>query len=558
MLLFFLNLQIVHSQNLQLKIKIKSDFNNSVIEGMVFKKYHQNTNSIDVEIDSILLQFQKKGYLNGKLDSITENDSIFLAQFSLGKQIKEIKIYFQKEDLPFEFLAKKAIQQIIPNTNEACFLIPFEEINSMLDLILTSFEQKGNVFTQVQLKNIQLEDDTAIAELFISQTQERSIDKIVIKGYENFPKTFIHFDLNLKIKSTFNTAKLKNASDAILNLSFAEELKSPEVLFTKDSTIIYLYLKKKLANKFDGIIGFSSKEDSNGLEFNGYLDLLLQNIFNSGESIALLWKNNGGSSQRFFFSVETPYLFNLPIIPKATFEIFRQDSTYNNIAANFNLNYVINSKNKSNIAFSTETSNDLLKSNNLNASLQTFTNVFYGFGHEYKVVQNNILFPEKFNVHISALFGRRKTDIETAQQSKFNLQISYLMSLNIKNYIFLQNKSAIINSTNFLTNEIYRIGGVTSIRGFNEESIFTPSYSILNIEYRYKTSNSSYFYTITDFAYFEDQNKIEPNQIYGLGLGYSFLTKMGMLNLSYAVGKFGDKPFNLNDSKVHIKLVSFF
>lgn len=558
MLLFFLNLQIVHSQNLQLKIKIKSDFNNSVIEGMVFKKYHQNTNSIDVEIDSILLQFQKKGYLNGKLDSITENDSIFLAQFSLGKQIKEIKIYFQKEDLPFEFLAKKAIQQIIPNTNEACFLIPFEEINSMLDLILTSFEQKGNVFTQVQLKNIQLEDDTAIAELFISQTQERSIDKIVIKGYENFPKTFIHFDLNLKIKSTFNTAKLKNASDAILNLSFAEELKSPEVLFTKDSTIIYLYLKKKLANKFDGIIGFSSKEDSNGLEFNGYLDLLLQNIFNSGESIALLWKNNGGSSQRFFFSVETPYLFNLPIIPKATFEIFRQDSTYNNIAANFNLNYVINSKNKSNIAFSTETSNDLLKSNNLNASLQTFTNVFYGFGHEYKVVQNNILFPEKFNVHISALFGRRKTDIETAQQSKFNLQISYLMSLNIKNYIFLQNKSAIINSTNFLTNEIYRIGGVTSIRGFNEESIFTPAYSILNIEYRYKTSNSSYFYTITDFAYFEDQNKIEPNQIYGLGLGYSFLTKMGMLNLSYAVGKFGDKPFNLNDSKVHIKLVSFF
>lgn len=558
MLLFFLNLQIVHSQNLQLKIKVKSDFNNSVIEGMVFKKYHQNTNSIDVEIDSILLQFQKKGYLNGKLDSITENDSIFLAQFSLGKQIKEIKIYFQKEDLPFEFLAKKAIQQIIPNTNEACFLIPFEEINSMLDLILTSFEQKGNVFTQVQLKNIQLEDDTAIAELFISQTQERSIDKIVIKGYENFPKTFIHFDLNLKIKSTFNTAKLKNASDAILNLSFAEELKSPEVLFTKDSTIIYLYLKKKLANKFDGIIGFSSKEDSNGLEFNGYLDLLLQNIFNSGESIALLWKNNGGSSQRFFFSVETPYLFNLPIIPKATFEIFRQDSTYNNIAANFNLNYVINSKNKSNIAFSTETSNDLLKSNNLNASLQTFTNVFYGFGHEYKVVQNNILFPEKFNVHISALFGRRKTDIETAQQSKFNLQISYLMSLNIKNYIFLQNKSAIINSTNFLTNEIYRIGGVTSIRGFNEESIFTPSYSILNIEYRYKTSNSSYFYTITDFAYFEDQNKIEPNQIYGLGLGYSFLTKMGMLNLSYAVGKFGDKPFNLNDSKVHIKLVSFF
>ena len=39
---------------------------------------------------------------------------------------------------------------------------------------------------------------------------------------------------------------------------------------------IYLYLKKKNANKFDGLIGFNSKEDGNGLEFNGYLDLHLE------------------------------------------------------------------------------------------------------------------------------------------------------------------------------------------------------------------------------------------------------------------------------------------
>ncbi len=554
-LLFFLQTQFVVSQNTQLRIQAKNKANEQVFYNIAYKKFHENENTISKEIDSVLTQLQKIGYLQSKLDTIYKKDSLFLAEFEIGNQIKTIRIFYDRNS---SYLTKKNIALVSSKITEDYFEIPFEKVNATMEYLLQSLEKQGNTFSKLQLKNIQFEEALAFADLDIQQTNPRKIDKVLVKGYDKFPKNYIPFDLNLKLNSKYNNKKLKDASNAIQNLAFVDEIKAPEVLFTKDSTIIYMYLKKKNTNRFDGVVGFTSKEEGNGIEFNGYLDLLFNNIFNSGETISLFWKNNGNESQRFNLSAETPYLFNLPIIPKAAFQIFRQDSSYNNILATFNISYLINNRNKSNLAFSTETSNDLLRNTNTDFSLQNFTNTFYGFGHTWRILQDDFLFPEKFNVTFSAFFGYRKTDTENTNQTKFNLESNYLWALNYKNFIYLKNQSGLLNSNTYVTNELFRIGGVKNLRGFNEESIFASAYSITNLEYRYKTSNSSYFYTITDFAYVENQILNETNKIYSLGLGYSFSTKMGNLNISYALGKFEDNPFILNESKLHIRLVTFF
>ncbi|HEV7621597.1 MAG TPA: hypothetical protein VGO09_07690, partial [Flavisolibacter sp.] len=42
------------------------------------------------------------------------------------------------------------------------------------------------------------------------------------------------------------------------------------------------------------------------------------------------------------------------------------------------------------------------------------------------------------------------------------------------------------------------------------------------------------------------------------GLGLSFETKAGLINLAWAVGKRDDSQFNLRQSKVHLGFVSYF
>jgi len=544
----------ISGQELQLKILSKKELNKSIINNLSFKNKHTSKESVYNEIDHVLSKLEIKGYLNTVLDSVFKTKTTYTAIYNIGKQTKKIKINYTS--ISNDVLSKKILNQISSNVTNTHFEILFTDIEYTLRFITNYYENAGYSFTQSHLTNIMLKDDYATAELKISTTKTRTIDKIIVKGYSDFPKKFISHELHLKIGSTFNKTKLKNASIALHKITFAEEQKSPEVLFTNDSTFIYLYLKKKQANKFDGVIGFSSKEEKSGLEFNGYLDLSFNNIFNQGENVDLFWKNNGNESQRFFIGAKISYIFNLPIIPKINFELFRQDSTYSNTLTNIDLSYSLYKKGYITASFHTENSNSLSK--NSNANIESFTNIFYGINYSYEKIINDNLFPVKFKLNMSSYLGNRNSENTKTNQSKFSLQTNYLWSFDQKNYIFLQNQSALLNSKNYFENELFRIGGINTIRGVNEESIFASSYSIFNLEYRFKPNNSSYFYSITDFAYIEDKSINKNSQIISLGIGYAFFTKMGLLNISYAIGKFKDNPFIFSDSKLHIKVISYF
>ncbi len=557
-LFFFVNFSLIHGQKLQLKATARFEENNKILQRISFIEFHDSEESVQHEINEIKSALELKGYLNNVLDSLIISDSIYKAQFLLGERLERIRIYYNNSEGVSSIDLKTLLKPLSKNITDTYIEISFEELPDLLNYVVDYYENKGNSFTQATLKNISLDKEVAIAQLKIKTSKKRNIDKVIVKGYEGFPKKYIRHDLNLRVNTIFNDEKLLNASKAINSLSFVNEIKPPEVLFTNDSTYIYLYIKKKRSNKFDGVLGFSSKEDGDGLDFNGYLDFAFNNLFNGGETVALLWKNNGNNSQRFFVSAEIPYIFNLPITPKAEFEIFRQDTIFNNVTTKFYLGYLINIKNRITGVLNTENSNDLLKVSDPDLNVTSYKNLFFGLAYNFRVLNNDILFPEKFNLEISGLYGSRKVENTSTTQSKYLLMGHYLLPLNLKNYIFFQNQSGFLNSENYYNNELFRIGGINTIRGFNEESIFASAYSILNLEYRYKANNSSYFYTISDFAYVNDEIIDQTTRIYSLGFGYSFLTKAGLLNLSYALGKFGDQAFNFGDSKLHLKLISIF
>lgn len=545
---------VMQAQKFELQIEPAKSDEANIIRQLAYQKKHLSENSLRHELDSVFRKLEIRGYLNTSLDTLIKNDSIYTAQIYTGHKLESIKIYYGHIDP--SILNEKELKPISKNTSSSYFVISFDRISSAMQYLADYFEQQGNSFTSVRLGQIELVDREAVAQLEIRGKRKRTIDKVVIKGYENFPKSFVRHELQLKRGAVFNKEKLQMASQAINNLPFAEERKAPEVLFTEDSTLVYLYLKKKRSNQFDGIIGFASKEASSGLEFNGYLDLAVNNLFNSGETIAIYWKNNGNDRQRFYLEAELPYLFNLPLVPAVNFELYRQDSTYNNVSTLINLGYSLGARGKLSASLRTENSNDLTKG--AASGIQSYENIFYGITYDYTRMTTDNLFPVRFQIGINAMLGSRKSKSLRTEQSRFGIQASYLYPINSKNYIFLQNQSAYLNSDNYLTNELFRIGGVYNMRGVNEESIFASAYTIFNLEYRFRPNVSSYFYTITDFSYTENKADDQNANVISLGLGYGFTTKAGVLNLSYAIGKFDDTPFAFDNSKVHIKIISNF
>jgi len=550
---FFLwNFGSVYGQKLTLEIFAKDSVNIIFTNSIQYQKTHLSEISLFNSLDSVKNKLEQKGFLNSSLDTIKKRDSIYHAQFNLGELNKTVRIYYSENDI-----SKTQLFRIASSVKDTYFDISIENLSRMLNGIVEIFETQGNSFTQVSLKDIAVRKDLIEGRLDIKKSKSRKIDKIVINGYEDFPKIYLNHFLKLKSNTLFNRNKLDNASDLITILPFVAEIKPPEVLFTKDSTILYLYLKKKASNKFDGLVGFTSKEEGKGISFNGYLDLSLNNVFNSGESFSLNWKNNGDERQVFNLSTTIPYIFNSRFSPEAMLNIYKQDSTFINTKTKFHLPYSINERNAIGLSIYTETSSNLL-TKNIDNDINDFNTVFYGVNYKYQILNNEILFPIKFNAFGEVHTGSRKADGNNLNQSKIYFKTNYLWSLNFKNHIYLQNETSTLLSDNIFTNELFRIGGVNSIRGFDEESIFSSTYSYFTFEYRYTPNNNSYFYSITDAGYIDNEIINQSSQIYSLGLGYAFTTELGILNLSYALGKFSNQPFDFDNSRFHLKIISFF
>ena len=412
----------------------------------------------------------------------------------------------------------------------------------------------------MKLSNIRIkENNNLVANLIIeSQNKERFISSIEIKGYEKFPRSYLKHYLKIRPKQRFNLKTINRKTEQLNDLRFANQIKAPEVLFSKDSTTLYLYLEKAKSNTFDGFLGFGTNEDTGNLEFDGYLNLNLTNNLNFGESFRLLHKSDENDQKTFKIDISLPYLFKSPIGVDLQLQIFKRDSSFTTVNQFAKFHYQINSKHKIYTGLIYSESNNLLNENTVSNILDYKTS-YYSLVYEFLSPQNfNLLFPIKTKFYLETNFGKRKLTNEIQNQSQFTIDAFKIFNLNAKNTIYTRLNGATLVSNTYLENELFRFGGINSIRGFEENSLLASLYSVLNTEYRYQLSIGIYINSIIDVSYFENKILDTKEKLYGYGFGFGILTKAGLLRFNYANGKLQNQKFKLSNSKVHISLTTNF
>tara|TARA_R110002096_G_scaffold264782_1_gene458238 strand:+ start:2180 stop:3838 length:1659 start_codon:yes stop_codon:yes gene_type:complete len=543
-------------QNLHLKIDGSSSYETQVIDSTNYLKVHENFASIQLEVDSIQKLLYKKGYIENELKNINKkNDSTFLAKFHLKKKFNTIYIYYTNSGVDTSIL------NLVSNAVfDNYFILDFSEVEDALNIINTRITEQGLPFSKLKLSNIQVKgNDNLMADLIIeSNKKERTINAIEIKGYEKFPRSYLKHYLKIKPKQTFNLSTIKRKTEQLNDLRFANQIKPPEVLFSKDSTTLYLYLEKAKSNSFDGFLGFGTNEETNNIEFDGYLNLNLTNNLNFGESFRLLYKSDENDQDTFKTDITLPYLFKSPVGVDLQLQIFKRDSSFTTVNQFAKLHYQINSKHKVYAGIINSESNNLLNENATLNIIDYKTN-YYSFAYEYLNPQNsNLLFPFNAKFYLETNFGQRKLTNESQNQSLFAIDAFKIFNLNIKNSIYTRlNVSSLISDT-YLENELFRFGGINSIRGFEENSLLASQYALINTEYRYQLSNSIYMHSITDVAYFENKVQNTKEKLFGYGFGFGLLTKAGLFRFNYANGKLENQKFKLSNSKIHLSLTTNF
>jgi hypothetical protein len=545
---FLLPFANIYAQKYELKIFANDSIHNTIIKGIPYNKVHLTKNSAFSEVDSVSNKLSELGYINNTY-VLNQKDSLIDCEFTLLDKVDMIRVFYEENTIDNNLL-----NEISFNVTNTYFDISFNSIENTLNSIIQYFENLGYPFTSVYLNNIAQQNNILTAQLNLNISTQRTINNVIVKGYDEFPKKFIKHYLNIKNDEVFNLNTLNELNDLINNIPFVTQIKKPEVLFTKDSTAIYLYLKKKSNSSFDGIIGFSNEENEGGIQFNGFLDLALNNVLNKGESIGIHWENTQDLNSELKLNFSTPYIFNSPILFNGSSSIFKQDSTFVNTNGLISLGYELNKNNLVKLIAENEKSNTT-SSTNTTENINNFKKKMLGISYTFSIPEKPIYINRyKFFIDTGFLFGNRISDNTKDKQNIFELMAFYTANFNSRNSIYLKTTTQLLNSSNPFENELFRIGGINSIRGFNEQSILTPKYNVTTIEYHYATNTESYLYTITDFAILNNVNTQSTTQLYGLGLGYYLSTKRKILNLSYAVGTNYDTPFNISNSKIHIKI----
>ncbi|MFL1011808.1 POTRA domain-containing protein [Flavisericum labens] len=542
-------------QNLTLKIKGETEVESRTIDSLRYIKMHNDYTSIKTEVDSIQNKLYKLGYIECQTKHITKiNDSSFLAQFKLNHKFNTIYVYYKEDDIDISEL-----KNVSNEVTKDYFKLNFQEVENALNYLNSKISGQGFPFSKLQLSNIKIKSDTSLdaeLEVIISQ-KKRIINDIVIKGYEKFPKAYLKHFLKIKPLQVFDLATVKNKTEQLANLNFAKQLKPPEVLFSKDSTVLYLYIEKTTSNAFDGFLGFGTNEDTNKLEFDGYLNLNLTNNLHFGESLQLLYKSDENDQKTFEAHATLPYLFKSPIGVDVALRIFKKDSSFTTTNQMAKLHYQINAKHKV-YGGITSTESNYLRSTT-SSTIQDYNTNLFNIGHLYTNTQPyHLLFPIKSKFFIETGIGKRKTDFGTEKQVQLNLDAFNIFNLNNKNAIYLRTKGSYLISDSYYENELFRFGGINSIRGFEENSLFASLFSFINSEYRFQLSNSIYIHSIFDAGYFENKITDTQQKLFGYGFGFGILTNAGLFKLNYANGKTEDSNFKLSNSKVHLSLTANF
>ena len=201
---------------------------------------------------------------------------------------------------------------------------------------LEYLENTGYPFAEIKLAHVLIDQNKINATVILKKNRFYLIDSIQILGEETrLNKNYIENIIRIKDKYPYDERVIKSIGKRISEDPFIEELKPYEVIFTENSCKIILTLKPKKANVFDGIIGVQPQENNEGVVFTGDIKIGLGNIIGQGERLNLRWQKLQDQTQQIDVAFTIPFLFKTPIGFGYDLNIYRRDTTFNNVPVSY-------------------------------------------------------------------------------------------------------------------------------------------------------------------------------------------------------------------------------
>ena len=459
---------------------------------------------------------------------------------------------------------------------------------------LVLLEENGYPFAKVKLDSSYFTNNVLHGVLSVQRGPLYHIDSIVVEGRVRISRSFLYRYLSIPQGDIYRKSKLEAISQRLSLLGYLRETRPWELDLLGTGSTLKLHLDQQRSSRFNLLAGLMPANQQIGGKalLTGEAEMDLKNSLGGGEEISVLWQQIQVKSPRLQLAFRKPYFFNSPVGLDFKFDLLRKDSSFINLQTRIGIQYMRDPRNLVKIFYQQHNSSLIevdtnlikrirklpafldIRTSNIGMEWQWnrtdyFFNPRKGFevnlvfsGGLRKVVPNSNIIQMKTD-HLGRAFSFASlydTVKLNSAQFRFNTRVNKFTRLGRQATLKTGVQAGWLEGNRLLPNEMFQMGGIKTLRGFDEEIFYASRYWIGTLEYRYLIANASYLFSFADIGRLSrpfPSGLISRNYA-GIGLGIALETKAGQFNLAYAAGKTQNLPFNFREAKLHFGFVSLF
>jgi outer membrane protein insertion porin family len=523
------------------------------------------------DVGHILEYYKSQAYLHTCVDSVKMN-------WDTLKQDVDVRIFLNEgkpsivRQIELDSCRNISASELftVMRLHEGDLFIPSileQDIQSILQL----YESKGYPLTKAVIQDVffidSLGEMSVKVNVYIHEGKEIHVAELHIEGNNTTKDYVITREARLYKNELFRIDLPERIKRRLDHLQLFSSVLLPELYLTgPEQGGLSVRVVEGNQNSFDGILGYVPSSGSTGSgSITGLVNISLRNLFGSGRKLSARWYQENRNSQETEFQYFEPWVASYPVNAQVGFIQRKQDSTFVRMQYDASAEFMVTDEFSVGASFShcgvfpTEGFGNTVMTESKTTSFGA--SVRYDSRDNPTTPSSGILYSTEYQT------GSKQTGSSgvfptggksTTQRLVFDL--SCYLSTFVRQVLAAELHLRDFSSSTMDMSDLFRLGGASTLRGYQEGQFLGSRILWTNLEYRFLVAPRSFFYGFIDFGYIvqpviaavtnaaSEQNKI------GYGIGVRMDSALGLIGVSFALGE-GD---TFSTAKIHIRLINEF
>lgn len=496
----------------------------------------------------------RHGYFSSELIAVNSTIDTLRAVFNKSDR-------FKWSDHPIKWIPN--IQYDAQNCNLVDRPYTATNLEDCMDAYAKILVQSGYLSLSIVVDTLRIDYIRSIvsADVSITVGEIARLTDVTWDGLSKTGSKWLETTTGIKAGLALDEPNVRRITNRLYQTKLFETISKPEIYLNGDEWGLLISVKERPLTFFELLVGYVPDQSGKAV-VAGTGQLHVRNAGFDGTDLTIDFNRQSSKVGKLLVDLDQNVLLGYPIGMSSSFSLIRQDTLWQNRIATLGIWWDVHH----NLRVHTALNRDISTSSSSDRGSADLWGTFGQMGITLDTRNDVDNSSAGLFVDIMAELGRQL--VEPTLDERYNHSRKRLMGnvdvhipITLRNMVIPSFTSGTIISRRVpFNNDLWRIGGTKSLRGYREDQFFARSYLWGTLEYRFLLDPHSYLFVFGSSGLLwlpqieTNTGATERYKVGSFGFGLAYRTNLGLLSFTYA--KSPEDPFS--NAKVHVGISSGF